>query len=785
MLPIISVSSTTTQEASSLITFNVVLSEASLDDVTVQYRAVQDGSAQLGVFGDVDTGIAEDTFLLTIPAGETQGQITYSINNNDADEFDENFTVEFSDPTNATLAGGEPVLTATGVILDSAAGPNLALFVSDPLVFETDAGGQQAVFEVRLSQPSTQAVTLNYTTADGTALAGEDFVSTAGSLTFAPGQTVASVAVDIIGDNINEALETFSLVVTPTLAIANGVADAAGVAEILNDDGSDTVPELSVSSAEVTEGTDTIVFRVSLSEPSLSDVTVQYRAVQDGTAQVAVNGDVDDITPSDVFTLTIPAGSTQAEVALSIEGFDTDEVDENFTIEFSNPVNAILSGGEPVLTATGVILDSDGGQNLALFVSDPLVFETQAGGQQAVFEVRLSQPSAQAVTISYATANGTALAGQDFVAASGTLTFAPGQTVASVAVDILSSDVAEVTETFSLVLTNVPAFINADDSIGIGSIQDNAQLNGTAGNDNLSGSLVGDVVNGLGGDDTLSGLAGNDNISGGDGDDAIAGGAGNDTVDGGEGADNINGGIGADLLNGGGGNDVIFGLNGFDVLNGNDGDDSLNGGFGNDTLNGGGGNDTLNGGLGFDSLSGGTEDDVLLGLNGQDTLNGDDGNDSLNGGNGNDLLDGGAGIDTLEGGLGADVLNGGDGDDLLRGLSGFDRLDGGAGNDDLEGNAGNDVLDGGLGNDFLRGGQGADVFVFRSGQDVIVDYSLIVDSFQVEADLLDEADPVGSDLANYAEIIDGDVVFDFGDGNTLTFNNVTNLNLLFDDVTFI
>uniref|UniRef100_UPI0026293AA0 Calx-beta domain-containing protein n=3 Tax=uncultured Tateyamaria sp. TaxID=455651 RepID=UPI0026293AA0 len=285
MLPEILILPSVVFEGTGTIVFEVRLSEASLSDITVQYRAVQDGTALVGR-GDVSGTSAEDTFTLTIPAGSTQAEIAYSINGNDLDEFDENFTLELSDPVNAILSGGEPVLTATGVILDSDGGQNLALFVSDPLVFETDTGGQQAVFEIRLSQPFDQSITLNYSTADGTALAGEDYVATSGSVTFAPGQTVASVAVDIIGDTINEILETFSLVVTPTAPIANGVDDATGVAEILNDDGSDVLPEISVSAGEMREITDTIVFRVNLSEASLSDITVQYRAVQDGTALV-------------------------------------------------------------------------------------------------------------------------------------------------------------------------------------------------------------------------------------------------------------------------------------------------------------------------------------------------------------------------------------------------------------------------------------------------------------------------------------------------------------------
>ncbi|WP_299705091.1 calcium-binding protein [uncultured Tateyamaria sp.] len=298
----------------------------------------------------------------------------------------------------------------------------------------------------------------------------------------------------------------------------------------------------------------------------------------------------------------------------------------------------------------------------------------------------------------------------------------------------------------------------------------------TSTSDDITGSFAGDSILSLGG---------NDLVDAGLGDDTLSGGAGNDTVIGGGGDDSVNGGIGADSLDGGTGNDTLLGLNGFDVINGGFGDDSLNAGFGNDTLDGGAGNDTLNGGLGFDSLNGGDGNDTVLGLNGRDVLDGGDGDDSLNGGNGNDTLFGGTGNDTLNGGLAFDELNGGEGDDLLRGLNGFDVLNGDAGNDNLEGNAGNDTLDGGLGDDLMRGGQGADVFVFTDGNDVIRDYSLIVDRLQIEADLLDEETPVGSDLANYASVVEGNLVLDFGEGNTLTFNNVTNVNLLFDDVTFI
>ncbi|MEM9912826.1 MAG: hypothetical protein AAF922_18860, partial [Pseudomonadota bacterium] len=102
------------------------------------------------------------------------------------------------------------------------------------------------------------------------------------------------------------------------------------------------LPQLSVSAAEATEATGTITFRVVLSDPSQGDVTVNYRAVQNGTAIVG-NGDVSSTSGEDTFTLTIPAGQTVGTIQYSIERFINDEFDENFTLELFDPENAVLA----------------------------------------------------------------------------------------------------------------------------------------------------------------------------------------------------------------------------------------------------------------------------------------------------------------------------------------------------------------------------------------------------------------------------------------------------------
>ncbi|TYB84086.1 M10 family metallopeptidase C-terminal domain-containing protein [Oceaniovalibus sp. ACAM 378] len=312
----------------------------------------------------------------------------------------------------------------------------------------------------------------------------------------------------------------------------------------------------------------------------------------------------------------------------------------------------------------------------------------------------------------------------------------------------------------------------------------NDLINGGAGDDSLLGGLGADEIHGATGNDTISGLNGFDAINGGAGDDSLNGGQGNDTLLGGDGNDHMIGGLGFDEINGGTGDDTLYGLNGFDLLSGGAGNDSLNGGSGNDTLRGGDGNDHMTGGLGFDEMDGGAGNDTLYGLNGFDLLNGGAGDDRLNGGSGNDTLFGATGNDTLIGGLGFDILSGGGGDDILLGQTGFDRLNGGAGNDDLQGNAGNDTLMGGQGDDILRGGQGADLFIFQSGADVIRDFQNDVDSVRINSRLLFQESPVASDLGGYSSVISGNLMLDFGRGNTLTFNGLTNVTALYDDVIF-
>src|SRR5690606_1181911 len=140
--------------------FVVTLSEAAGTDVRVDYQTISGTAKEYEDFSALTQG-----GQLVIAAGQTSGVITVSVSGGSEIESDEWLALELTDVQGAVFAGDAPQLQAHGVILDTdGAGGKLALWVSDALVVEGDGGEREAVFEVRLSRPVDEPVTIHYTT---------------------------------------------------------------------------------------------------------------------------------------------------------------------------------------------------------------------------------------------------------------------------------------------------------------------------------------------------------------------------------------------------------------------------------------------------------------------------------------------------------------------------------------------------------------------------------------------------------------------------------------------
>jgi hypothetical protein len=219
------------------------------------------------------------------------------------------------------------------------------------------------------------------------------------------------------------------------------------------------VPPLAISDVTTVEGNTgmtAFVFTVRLSAPGNQAVTVNY-ATADGSATAGSD------YQSTSGTLTIPAGQTSGTITVLVNGDRLAEANETFTVNLSAPANATIADG----TGVGTIVDDEP----HISISDTTVTEVNTGSRSAAFTVTLSTAYDVNVTVNYATTNGTATAGSDYQAASGTLTIPAGQTSGTITVQVNGDRLAEPNETF-VVNLSTPVNATIADGQGVATIVD-------------------------------------------------------------------------------------------------------------------------------------------------------------------------------------------------------------------------------------------------------------------------------------------------------------------------
>jgi len=227
------------------------------------------------------------------------------------------------------------------------------LSINNVSITEGNSGTKNAGFTVNLSEASTQSVSVDYATANDTAIAGSDYTAKSGTLNFSPGQTSKTFTVPILGDTLDEANETFKV----NLSQANNatIADGQGVGTIIdNDDSTPVLSQLSINDVSVTEGdsgTKNATFTVSLSAASTESISVDY-----GTGNDTATAGSDYTAESG--TLTFAAGETSKTINVAVTGDTTVESDETFNVNLSNASNATIGDGQGV----GTILNNDSSQ---------------------------------------------------------------------------------------------------------------------------------------------------------------------------------------------------------------------------------------------------------------------------------------------------------------------------------------------------------------------------------------------------------------------------------------
>jgi hypothetical protein len=193
-LPLLAVAATSVAEGddpqnANQAVFPVTLARPHAEPVTVWYTTV-------GGTAKPKTDFQATTGAIVIPAGQTTGTIAVPVLGNTKYEPDKTFSVRLTKANDVALGRG--YAEAVGTITNDDSRPTIS--IADASMVEPAKGTAKMVFTVTLSNPSYQAITVKYMTRDHSAKAGEDYVTTSGTLTFAPGKTTGTLAVPVKAD---------------------------------------------------------------------------------------------------------------------------------------------------------------------------------------------------------------------------------------------------------------------------------------------------------------------------------------------------------------------------------------------------------------------------------------------------------------------------------------------------------------------------------------------------------------------------------------------------------
>ena len=327
--------------------------------------------------------------------------------------------------------------------------------IASVTILEGNTGTQNAAVTVIVSEPHSNAVSVDYSTAAGTAMSGSDYEAVAGTLTFAKNELSKTILIPVIGDRAAEFSETLFV----------NLKNAKGGAKIANSQAAVTIldnePRISIndlSQVEGQSGTSAFNFTVSLSAAYDQPVTINY-STADGSAKAGT--DFTAVSGSVVFA----AGETSKTIPVLVNGNRLPESDRTFFVNVNTP-----NSYAEITKAVGVGAIADNEPRIS--INDVSVLKGNTGVAPLTFTVNLSATYDQAVSVNYTTTDGSATAGNDYAAAAGTVTFQPGQTTQQVIVQVNGDRLPEPNKSFLVSLSSASSNAYISKSTGIGTIID-------------------------------------------------------------------------------------------------------------------------------------------------------------------------------------------------------------------------------------------------------------------------------------------------------------------------
>ena len=358
---------------------------------------------------------------LTFNPGEMSKTFQVAIADDSDAESPENVGLVLSNPQNLT-AGAAPQLGPNGPAQLTINDDDVSTFsFSAPAyVVQEDVVAGHATITVNRGGATNIPASVNYATSNGTATAGSDYTAASGTLNFAAGETTKTFDVDVTNDGASEVNETVNL------ALSSGPTTlATSLLSIVDNDNAKTSIQLSSPVYDVNEADGTATVTVTLSHAVDDDVTVNY-ATADGSA--AAGSDYTDTNGTLTFAGNLTGGGpgtgeTSKTIQIPVTQDSDPEDPETLTLTLSNAQSGAFAVLGAPATATVTIADDDPAGQIDF---KSLHYDVDETDGQATVTVQRTGGVGGAVSVDYATSDGTATAVSDYAAASGTLNWAAG-----------------------------------------------------------------------------------------------------------------------------------------------------------------------------------------------------------------------------------------------------------------------------------------------------------------------------------------------------------------------
>ncbi|WAK00370.1 autotransporter family protein [Methylobacter sp. YRD-M1] len=319
----------------------------------------------------------------------------------------------------------------------------------------SESGGSITITATR-ANGSDGPASVNFSTANGSAVAGQDFDAVSGTLNWANGESgPKSIVIPIRPDSTVEQDETLTLTLSnPSAGLSLGTSSAT--VTILDDDSAGTV-NLDSATYSVNESAGLVTVSATRSNGSSGSVTVDYSA-SNGTA---IAGQDFDAVAGALSWADGESGTKSIDIPIIADALT--EPNETFTVDLSNPTNALALGTS---RSTVTIVDQMAPATAGFSIAQ----ETVAEGSAVTVTVERTGGTNGEVRVDYATVNRSALAGSDYTEKSGTLIWSAGDaSPKTITIETTAdSDTTEQNELFSIRLSSpVGATLGSIDTIDI------------------------------------------------------------------------------------------------------------------------------------------------------------------------------------------------------------------------------------------------------------------------------------------------------------------------------